>query len=238
MKSMLTLVTLKNATEMSKKIKKIFSLSCLILAFSATQALAEDDDYDVAGRVALIKSSSRAFAEVEGDDDPCMAISPLCIIRTILKATPTLPVHDIIATPAMIRHVPAALAKEGQLQLKLTAEEKLRKLRSKDTPSKTKVPFISPGYDGAIPAANEEYMTLEAFPVTDSEDPIEIAKAIEPIFVRLGWNDPDTPVTQYSVSQTTLYYAAIICAILPFMALYPFLQKYFVKGTMVGAVKG
>ena len=49
--------------------------------------------------------------------------------------------------------------------------------------------------------------------------------------------DGDTPVTQYSVSQTTLYYAAIICAILPFMALYPFLQKYFVKGVNVGAVK-
>jgi putative aldouronate transport system permease protein len=50
--------------------------------------------------------------------------------------------------------------------------------------------------------------------------------------------DGDTPVTQYSVSQTTLYYAAIICAILPFMALYPFLQKYFVKGVNAGAVKG
>ncbi|MBQ8947483.1 MAG: carbohydrate ABC transporter permease [Lachnospiraceae bacterium] len=49
--------------------------------------------------------------------------------------------------------------------------------------------------------------------------------------------DGDTPVTQYSVSQTTLYYAAIICAILPFMALYPFLQKYFVTGVNVGAVK-
>ena len=49
--------------------------------------------------------------------------------------------------------------------------------------------------------------------------------------------DGDTPVTQYSVSQTTLYYAAIICAILPSMALYPFLQKYFVTGVNVGAVK-
>lgn len=49
--------------------------------------------------------------------------------------------------------------------------------------------------------------------------------------------DGDTPVTQYSVSQSTLYYAAIVCAILPFMALYPFLQKYFVKGVNIGAVK-
>ena len=50
--------------------------------------------------------------------------------------------------------------------------------------------------------------------------------------------DGDTPTTQYSVSQNTLFYAAIVCAILPFMALYPFLQKYFAKGVTIGAVKG
>jgi putative aldouronate transport system permease protein len=49
--------------------------------------------------------------------------------------------------------------------------------------------------------------------------------------------DGDTPTTAYKVSQSTLYYSAIVCAILPFMALYPFLQKYFVKGVNVGAVK-
>ena len=49
--------------------------------------------------------------------------------------------------------------------------------------------------------------------------------------------DGDTPTTQYSVSQNTLFYAAIVCAILPFMALYPFLQKYFVKGVNIGAVQ-
>ena len=49
--------------------------------------------------------------------------------------------------------------------------------------------------------------------------------------------DGDTPTTQYSVSQNTLYYAGIVAAILPFMILYPFLQKYFVKGVNIGAVK-
>ncbi|WP_026528132.1 carbohydrate ABC transporter permease [Butyrivibrio sp. VCD2006] len=49
--------------------------------------------------------------------------------------------------------------------------------------------------------------------------------------------DGDTPTTSYNVSQNTLYYAAIVCAILPFMVLYPFLQKYFVKGVNIGAVK-
>lgn len=49
--------------------------------------------------------------------------------------------------------------------------------------------------------------------------------------------DGDTPTTSYQVSQNTLFNAGIIAAILPFMALYPFLQKYFVKGVNIGAVK-
>ena len=39
-------------------------------------------------------------------------------------------------------------------------------------------------------------------------------------------------------TENTVKSAAIIIAILPFMILYPFLQKYFVKGVNVGAVKG
>lgn len=36
----------------------------------------------------------------------------------------------------------------------------------------------------------------------------------------------------------TVKYATIIVATLPILCLYPFLQKYFVKGVMVGAIKG
>lgn len=36
----------------------------------------------------------------------------------------------------------------------------------------------------------------------------------------------------------TLKYATIIVATLPIMCAYPFIQKYFVKGVMIGAVKG
>ena len=36
----------------------------------------------------------------------------------------------------------------------------------------------------------------------------------------------------------TLQYATILVATLPIMCVYPFLQKYFMKGVMVGAIKG
>ena len=49
--------------------------------------------------------------------------------------------------------------------------------------------------------------------------------------------DGDTPTTSYDVSQNTLYNAGLVAAILPFMLLYPFLQKYFVTGVNIGAVK-
>ena len=42
---------------------------------------------------------------------------------------------------------------------------------------------------------------------------------------------------QGSVAET-IKYATIVVGTLPIMAVYPFLQKYFVKGVMIGAVKG
>jgi putative aldouronate transport system permease protein len=36
----------------------------------------------------------------------------------------------------------------------------------------------------------------------------------------------------------TIKYAVIVVATLPILCLYPFLQKYFVKGVMIGAIKG
>lgn len=41
----------------------------------------------------------------------------------------------------------------------------------------------------------------------------------------------------YSVAES-IKYAVIVVSVLPMMILYPFLQKYFAKGVMIGAVKG
>ncbi|MCR4578569.1 MAG: carbohydrate ABC transporter permease [Clostridiales bacterium] len=47
----------------------------------------------------------------------------------------------------------------------------------------------------------------------------------------------DLPESVGSATENTIKNACIITAILPFMVLYPFLQKYFVKGINIGAVK-
>jgi len=38
--------------------------------------------------------------------------------------------------------------------------------------------------------------------------------------------------------QETLKMASVILAMLPILVVYPFLQRYFVKGVMIGAIKG
>ncbi len=40
------------------------------------------------------------------------------------------------------------------------------------------------------------------------------------------------------VTESKLKYAAVIVSILPILCMYPVLQKYFVKGVMIGAIKG
>ena len=41
-----------------------------------------------------------------------------------------------------------------------------------------------------------------------------------------------------NIGSTSINYATLFISMLPMMALYPFVQKYFVKGVMVGSVKG
>ncbi len=44
-------------------------------------------------------------------------------------------------------------------------------------------------------------------------------------------------VSQFRVTEMTLRYAVIIFATLPILIVYPFVQKYFVKGVMIGSLK-
>ena len=47
----------------------------------------------------------------------------------------------------------------------------------------------------------------------------------------------DLPIPNGGATENTIKNAAIMVAILPFMFIYPFCQKYFVKGVNIGAVK-
>jgi ABC-type glycerol-3-phosphate transport system permease component len=49
--------------------------------------------------------------------------------------------------------------------------------------------------------------------------------------------DMDTLVGQIMLGEG-IKYALIIVATVPILCVYPFLQKYFVRGVMVGAIKG
>jgi putative aldouronate transport system permease protein len=49
--------------------------------------------------------------------------------------------------------------------------------------------------------------------------------------------DGDLPQTAEPISSNMLNNAAVMSAIIPFMIIYPFCQKYFVKGVNIGAVK-
>ena len=150
------------------KMKKVFVAAGLILAFSASHARAA-----------------------------CMPWNPICIFKMILKASPGMPVFDFTSVPAMIPHIPAALLKEGQAKLKEVADNSLEKLRSGQLPSMSKIDFKAPDFKGITHAPNEEFSPLEAFPSMDSDDPMEIAKSVEVIFLRPGWNDKDAQFSKH-----------------------------------------
>ena len=42
----------------------------------------------------------------------------------------------------------------------------------------------------------------------------------------------------HEFSEETFIYATIVVSAVPMPLLYPFIQKYFVKGVMVGSIKG
>jgi len=49
--------------------------------------------------------------------------------------------------------------------------------------------------------------------------------------------DPEL-MAQLAARKNVMKYALIVVASLPVMAMYPFFQRYFVKGVMIGALKG
>lgn len=76
----------------------------------------------------------------------------------------------------------------------------------------------------------------------DNQDLLPIQNVLRAILIEnsdiLGsgaTGDVDVTVNQYT---ETIKYATIVVSTLPILVVYPFLQKYFTKGVMIGAVKG
>ena len=158
------------------KMKKTFIAAGLILAFSTSHANAA-----------------------------CMPWNPICIFKMILKSSPGMPVFDFVSVPSIIPHIPAALLKEGQAKVKEEIDKKLGGARSSSTPSSAGIDVEPPGFSGASHSENEEFASLEAFPAMDGTDPLEIAKAIEVIFLRPGWNEQNATRTKYDSSLINYY---------------------------------
>jgi len=61
------------------------------------------------------------------------------------------------------------------------------------------------------------------------------------VFIRLTLEDFTNPETMAGWNETyasdSVIYALIVCSIVPILIIYPFIQKYFAKGTNAGGVK-
>lgn len=65
-----------------------------------------------------------------------------------------------------------------------------------------------------------------------------LAYTLQIIIARSSGSNTENPgVGQVTVGES-IKYAAIVVAVFPIMAIYPFLQKHFTKGVLIGSVKG
>lgn len=71
------------------------------------------------------------------------------------------------------------------------------------------------------------------------ESKIPLQVLLKKLIVEISYNVNEGMDLSASVmTEQTVVYATIMVAVVPMLVLYPFIQKYFVKGVMVGAIKG
>ncbi|MBE7044334.1 MAG: carbohydrate ABC transporter permease [Ruminococcaceae bacterium] len=71
------------------------------------------------------------------------------------------------------------------------------------------------------------------------ENKIPLQVILKKFVVEMSQNDSDLGTVDYTVtSRETAIFATIVISTIPMVILYPFIQKFFVKGVMIGAVKG
>ena len=86
---------------------------------------------------------------------------------------------------------------------------------------------------------NNYTVALYYMPSTNDYWPLQmvIRKIMQDVVLSQSSDDPEM-VAYYSKIYNMIKYAVIVVASLPELVLYPFLQKYFDKGVMLGSVKG
>lgn len=86
---------------------------------------------------------------------------------------------------------------------------------------------------------NNYTVALYYMPSTNDYWPLQmvIRKIMQDVVLSQSSDDPEM-VAYYSKIYNMIKYAVIVVASLPVLVLYPFLQKYFDKGVMLGSVKG
>lgn len=61
---------------------------------------------------------------------------------------------------------------------------------------------------------------------------------LKKLIVQTQLDSENMDVSSSVINQQTIIYATIMVATIPMICIYPFVQKFFVKGVMIGAVKG
>jgi putative aldouronate transport system permease protein len=69
------------------------------------------------------------------------------------------------------------------------------------------------------------------------ENKIPLQVLLKKLIVEMNLNDEMMMGASANLSQETVIYATIIISILPIVLIYPYIQKYFEKGTMIGGIK-
>lgn len=81
---------------------------------------------------------------------------------------------------------------------------------------------------------------FNAFVYLRERDKFPLQLVLREILIQSSTNDMMTDVvgTEATSVAESIKYAVIVVSVVPILVVYPWLQKYFVKGTMIGAVKG
>ena len=70
------------------------------------------------------------------------------------------------------------------------------------------------------------------------ENKIPLQVILNKLIIQANWASETGAVDTVSYNTETLVYSTIIVSIIPILCAYPFIQKYFVTGMMLGSIKG